>query len=212
MRDNQKSIVRYSTGDRFVHWVVAISFVLLALSGLAFFQFPYFYLAQLFGGGVWDRILHPFIGIVLVAFFAQMAVRMWRWNHLTADDRKWLTGVRSVVFNHEERVPPPGKYNAGQKLLFRVMVASIALLLLTGIVIWRPWFAPFFPPELWRIAIALHALAAFVIILGIVVHIYASIWMVGSVPAMLRGRVSAAWAKQHHGAWYAEVSKSETEP
>ena len=212
MRDDRNTVVRYSMADRFVHWTVAITFVLLALSGLALFQPGYFYLSSLFGGGVWARIIHPFIGIVLVLFFAQMAARMWRWNHLTSEDRQWLEGIKYIIVNQEERVPPVGKYNAGQKLLFWTMVGSIALLLLTGIVIWQPWFAPHFPPELWRIAVAVHATAAFVIILGIIVHIYASIWTVGSIPAMLRGRVSRKWAKQHHGAWYADVAGKERDP
>ncbi|HVA37216.1 MAG TPA: formate dehydrogenase subunit gamma [Candidatus Dormibacteraeota bacterium] len=209
MRKDRDSVVRYSAGDRFVHWTVALAFVLLALSGLALFQPGYFYLSELFGGGTWSRILHPFIGIVLVLFFAQMAVRMWRWNRLTPNDGKWLAGIRDVVVNREDRVPAPGRYNAGQKLLFWTMVTTIALLLLSGFVIWRPWFAPYFSPELWRVAVVVHAVAAFVIIAGIIVHIYASIWTVGSIPAMVRGTVSRGWARQHHGAWYDEISKKE---
>jgi formate dehydrogenase subunit gamma len=52
-------IPRYTTPERVNHWTVAICFVLLALSGLAFFHPAFFFLTGLFGGGPWTRILHP---------------------------------------------------------------------------------------------------------------------------------------------------------
>jgi formate dehydrogenase subunit gamma len=99
-----------------------------------------------------------------------------------------------------------GRYNAGQKVLFWVMVGCLAVLLITGIVIWRPYFAPAFNITVVRIAVLLHAIAAFVLILGIIVHIYAAIWVKGSVRAMTRGYVTRAWAKKHHPAWYKQVT------
>jgi len=86
------------------------------------------------------------------------------------------------------------------------MVGCLAVLLLSGIVIWRPYFAPAFNITVIRIAGLLHALAAFLLILGIIVHIYAAIWIKGSVRAMMRGYVTPAWAKKHHAAWYREVT------
>jgi formate dehydrogenase subunit gamma len=80
------------------------------------------------------------------------------------------------------------------------------VLLLSGIVIWQPWFAPFFPIGLMRLAVVVHALVAWIIILGIVVHIYAAIWVRGTVRAMTRGTVSEAWAKHHHRAWYRQMT------
>jgi formate dehydrogenase subunit gamma len=79
-------------------------------------------------------------------------------------------------------------------------------LIVTGIVIWQPYFAPAFPIVLARIASLLHALAAFVLILGIIVHIYAALWVKGSIGAMTRGYVSRAWARKHHPAWYREIA------
>ena len=73
-------IVRYEPATRINHWIVAISFVLLALSGLALFHPALFWLTDLFGGGSWTRILHPFIGLVMVVMFAVLAAKMWRDN------------------------------------------------------------------------------------------------------------------------------------
>lgn len=200
-------IKRYTASDRLNHWTVAITFMLLALSGLALFHPAFFFLTHLFGGGPWTRILHPFAGVLLFAGFVGMMLRFWKLNRITDDDRQWLRQVGDVIRNREENLPPVGHYNAGQKYLFWTMVVCIPLLLLTGVLVWRPYFAPLMPIFAVRLAVLLHAVAAFVIIAGIVVHIYAAIWVQGSVRAMTRGTVTRAWAKQHHPAWYREITK-----
>lgn len=199
-------IRRYTARERNNHWIVAIAFVLAALSGLALFHPAFFFLTNLFGGGPWTRILHPFIGVVMFLFFIAMAARFWRFNHITAADRQWMRRIKDVLCNRDENLPELGKYNAGQKILFWTMVVSIPLLLLTGIVIWQPWFAPYFPIWLLRAAVVIHALAAWIMILGIIVHVYAAIWVKGTVRAMTRGTVTEAWAKHHHRAWYREMT------
>lgn len=199
-------IRRYTARERNNHWIVAIAFVLAALSGLALFHPAFFFLTNLFGGGPWTRILHPFIGVVMFLFFIAMAARFWRFNHITAADRQWMRRIKDVLCNRDENLPELGKYNAGQKILFWTMVVSIPVLLLTGIVIWQPWFAPYFPIWLLRTAVVIHALAAWIMILGIIVHVYAAIWVKGTVRAMTCGTVTEAWAKHHHRAWYREMT------
>jgi len=72
MKREPNIIARYTVCERANHWLVAITFILLTLSGLALFH-PYFFpLNQLFGGGVWTRILHPFLGVVLIFAFGSM--------------------------------------------------------------------------------------------------------------------------------------------
>lgn len=203
---SEKLIQRYTPRERSNHWVVAIAFILLALSGLALFHPSLYWLSSLFGGGPWTRILHPYIGVVMALSFAALALRMWRFNRMTKEDEQWLCRIGDVVRNRDDRLPEAGRYNAGQKLLFYVMVACVALLLLSGIVIWRPWFAGAFPIVMVRLGAVVHAFAAFVLIAGIIVHIYAAIWVKGSVRAMTRGTVPHAWAKKHHAAWYREMT------
>ncbi|MBU1265463.1 MAG: formate dehydrogenase subunit gamma [Gammaproteobacteria bacterium] len=199
-------IQRYTARERSNHWIVAIAFIFAALSGLALFHPAFFFLVNLFGGGPWARILHPFIGVVMFLFFIAMAVRFWGHNRITPADRQWMKRIGDVVCNRDQGLPEVGKYNAGQKVLFWTMVVSIPVLLISGIVIWQPWFAPFFPIWLMRLAVVVHALVAWIIILGIVVHIYAAIWVRGTVRAMTRGTVSEAWAKHHHRAWYRQMT------
>lgn len=207
---NDKSIQRYSANQRTNHWLVAILFFMAALSGLALFHPSLFWLSQLFGGGPWTRILHPFMGVLMFVFFLGLVISFWRANVFIANDRLWLKRVNRVMRNEEEGVPPIGKYNPGQKLLFWTLLACMLILLLSGVVIWRVYFSQYFGITSIRLAMLLHALAAFVLVLSIIVHIYAGIWIKGSVNAMLHGWVSRAWAKKHHALWYREVTRDES--
>jgi len=200
-------IERYTPGIRMNHWFVAICFVLAALSGLALFHPAMAWLANLFGGGPWTRILHPFIGLVMVIAFAGLAMHVMGDNRMFDRDWQWLRQWRDVVANREEDLPEVGKYNAGQKLLFWVLVLCLITLFVTGFMFWRPWFAGYFPIFLVRLATLLHSIAAVVLICSIIVHIYAAIWVKGSIRAMVQGYVSARWAKAHHALWYREVTK-----
>ncbi len=206
MKNDAKNILRYSPSERANHWLTALTFVLAALSGLAFFH-PFFYpLTQLFGGGVWARILHPFIGAAMAVSFGVMFFSYRKLNIMTTNDKEWLKHVREVVDGDDRNMPEAGKFNGGQKLLFWLMSACMALLILSGIVIWRAYFSFLFPVGLIRLASAVHAASAAFMIALIMFHIYAAIWTRESIGAMLYGRVRRAWAKQHHPAWYRETT------
>ena len=207
---NHKPILRYTTNQRTHHWLVAILFFMAALSGLALFHPALFWLSHLFGGGPWTRILHPFMGVLMFLLFLGLVIRFWRANFFIANDRLWLKRINRVMRNEEEGVPPIGKYNPGQKLLFWTLLICMWVLLLSGLVIWRVYFSNYFSITAIRLAMLLHAVAAFVLILSIIVHIYAGIWIKGSVNAMLHGWVSRAWAKKHHELWYREVTRDDS--
>ncbi len=208
---HHRRIKRYSPGERTNHWIIAFTFILLALSGLALFHPSMFWLTNLFGGGPWTRILHPFIGLVMFFCFVVFAGHMWRHNLMTKADRQWLSQLNDVVVNREDKLPEVGKYNAGQKLLFYVLILCMLGLFASGIVIWREFFAFYFPIWVVRAASVLHAVCALVLICAIIVHIYAAIWVKGSLTAMLRGYVTAGWAWKHHRAWFREqIGKQST--
>ncbi|MDR5839146.1 formate dehydrogenase subunit gamma [Caballeronia sp. LZ034LL] len=198
-------IQRYTPNERTNHWITAITFVLLALSGLAMFHPSMAWLYAVFGGGQWTRILHPFVGCVMFVSFLILALRFWHHNYLDRNDVQWMKQIGDVLANREDRLPEIGKYNAGQKLLFFVMVASLVLLLLSGIVIWRRYFAFYFPITVVRLASVVHAATAFVLIVSIIVHIYAALWIKGSIGAMTRGTVTFGWARKHHPRWFREM-------
>jgi formate dehydrogenase subunit gamma len=198
---------RYPDGDRINHWVIALLWVLAALSGLAFFHPSLFFFSNLFGGGPWTRILHPFLGVAMFAAFALLFVKLWRDNVMNESDREWMKHGGEMLRGDKSRMPPVGKYNAGQKVVFWLMAGSLLVLLATGVVVWRPWFAGYFPIALIRLASLLHAAAAVGLILSVIVHVYAAIWVKGTVRAMTRGTVSEGWARQNHPLWHQEVTR-----
>ena len=206
-KEGNPLIERYTPNERSNHWITAVTFVVLALSGLAMFHPSMSWLAALFGGGQWTRILHPFVGLVMFASFAILVLRFWHHNRFEPGDKEWLKQINDVLNNREDRLPKIGRYNAGQKLLFFTLIFCMSGLLLSGIVIWRAYFAFYFPIEIVRAAALLHAFCAFVLIVSIVIHIYAGLWVKGSMGAMIRGTVTFGWARKHHPRWFAEIAK-----
>jgi formate dehydrogenase subunit gamma len=203
--EGNRLIVRYTPNERSNHWITAITFVLLASSGLAMFHPAMSWLYFVLGGGQWTRILHPFIGVAMFLSFLILMLRFWHHNYLDRNDVQWMKQMDDVLNNREDRLPEIGRYNAGQKLLFFTMVVCLFLLLASGIVIWRRYFSFYFPIGVIRLASVVHAAAAFVLIVGIIVHIYAALWVKGSIGAMTRGTVTYGWARKHHPRWFREV-------
>ncbi len=198
----QKGVVgRYSSGARINHWITAGSLILLALSGFALFHPALFFLTNLFGGGQWTRILHPFIGIVLVISFLGLFLRFVRYNFLNADDFRWLANLGAVINNEDEKLPEVGRYNAGQKIYFWGMTLTILTLVISGVTLWDVYFASYFNIEQKRLAAVAHAAAAVAAVMLWIVHAYAAVWVKGTMRAMMRGSVTGGWAWRHHRKW-----------
>ena len=195
------TVSRYTVAARINHWITAISLVLLALSGLALFHPALFFLSGLFGGGQSARAIHPWIGVVLFVSFLGLFIRFWRANLWRREDGTWLARLRDVLSAHEERLPEVDKYNAGQKAVFWLMSILILVLISSGFAIWDQYFAAYTTIEQKRFAVLIHSMAAVVIICVWIVHVYAAIWVRGTIGAMTRGQVTGGWAWRHHRRW-----------
>ncbi|MFI8316855.1 formate dehydrogenase-N subunit gamma [Kosakonia cowanii] len=203
------TILRTKFFDRACHWTMVIAFFLVALSGIALFFPSLQWLTQTFGTPQMGRILHPFFGVGVFLLLMVMFVRFVHHNIPDKKDLPWLKGIVEVLKGNEHKVADVGKYNAGQKMMFWTIMSMISLLLASGVVIWRPWFAHFFPVALVRWCLLLHATSAIILLLAILVHIYMAFWVKGSITGMIEGRVSRRWAKKHHPRWYREVEAQE---
>lgn len=205
MRRDPRDLVRYTAGQRANHWIVGISFILLGLSGLALFHPAFYPFALLFGGGTWTRILHPIFGVIMGLAFVVMVIRFARHNLMSRVDWQWIGRIGEMVNGNDESMPAQGKYNGGQKLMFWLLLICMLLLIPSGVVLWRTYFD--FPVEWVRWAAVVHSATAVVMICLIFVHVYAAIWVTGTVRAMWYGTVTRAWAKQHHRTWFEEATK-----
>jgi formate dehydrogenase subunit gamma len=202
------TLVRHTTAARINHWITAACFVLLMLSGLAMFHPMLFFLSALFGGGQWARAAHPWIGIVLMVSYAGLIVQYWRDNQWTRDDVAWMEKIDRVLANHEDGVPQVARFNAGQKFVFWSMTLLVPVLFFTGLMIWDVYFSTYTTIEQQRVAVLTHSLAAIAAIIIWIIHVYAAIWVRGSMQAMTRGYVTPGWAWRHHRKWLRRLAET----
>lgn len=197
-------VPRYTTAARLNHLVTATSLVLLALSGMALFHPSLWFLTKLFGGGAVVRAIHPWIGVVLFFGFFGLFFRFWRANLPEKGDADWLKNGGAVLGGHEEKLTEIGRYNAGQKLVFWAMSILILVLIASGLIIWDAYFFQYTSIDTKRLAVLAHAVAAIVAICVWIVHLYAAIWVRGTMDAMTKGTVTGGWAWRHHRRWLRE--------
>ena len=202
-------VLRYTFVERANHWVAALSYIYLLVTGLAFWTPWLFWLALLGGGGQVSRTLHPWFGLIFAAAVMYMYVLWARQMRTTETDKAWWRSVRHYVRNEDDKMPPAGRYNAGQKLLFWGFVIFGLLLLLSGLVLWLPEYIPWSLRYLRYIAVLVHASSALITIGLFMIHIYMSVFAErGAFGSVIRGDVSLDFAKRYHPGWYEEVMRS----
>ena len=201
-------ICRYSLRERVVHWIAGISYMYLLLTGLAFWSPWLFWLATLFGGGTVSRELHPWAGLVFVVAVFFMYGLWANQMHTTQADREFWRAVPHYIRNEDEQVPAADRFNAGQKILFWGFFWCGILLLLSGLILWFPHLIPWNLRYLRYAAVIVHPVFALLTIGLFIVHVYMGTAMErGSFHSMVRGDVSAGWARKFHPTWYERLMR-----
>jgi formate dehydrogenase subunit gamma len=195
-------LVRFSALERFVHWMTATCFIILALSGLNI-TFGKELLLPLIGPeafSTWSQaakyahnyLSFPFtLGVVLIFL-------MWlAWQFPTRVDVEWLKEGGGLV-GHEH--PPAGRFNAGQKLVYWFIVLGGGAAAVSGYLLLFPFYATDIAGM--QTAQAVHGVMAMLFVAVILAHIYiGTIGMEGAFEGMGSGTVDVNWAKQHHSLW-----------
>ncbi|MFT8782900.1 formate dehydrogenase subunit gamma [Acetobacter syzygii] len=202
--DNSNLVLRTKLIDRMFHWSMVSCFTLVALSGLSWFFPSLNWLGYVLGPPQLARVLHPFLGIAVFGLLLCMFVRFVHHNLFVRTDLIWFKHIIDVLLNKHGQKLQIGKYNAGQKILFWGIMSLISLLFVSGLMIWRAYFAVFFPIPVLRLALLAHSVAGLALILLVIGHIYMGLWVRGSIGGMISGYVSRTWARQHHDRWYEE--------
>ena len=206
-------VLRYDFGERLTHWTAALSYIYLLLTGLAFWSPWCFWLAAILGGGQISRTLHPWVGLI---FFLAVMYMYSMWSsqmHATESDKQWWRSLKHYVQNEDDKMPPAGRYNAGQKMLFWSFFYSAILLLLTGIVLWFPERIPWSFRWLRYISVFLHPVVALATIANFMIHIYMSVFAErGAIDSMVQGDVSQHFVKRYHPEWYKEIVGGSSAP
>jgi formate dehydrogenase subunit gamma len=203
--DNNPKLTRFTFAERLIHWIVALSFLYAALTGLSLWSPRLYWLASVFGGGVTVRAWHPLGGLLFVVIFGKMFLSWKRQMRLDSDDRRWLRLAHRYAAHDYSALPEAGRFNGGQKSLFWLQSASAVLLLLSGVVLWWP---ESMSRGLREAAVLIHPLAGILSIAGLVVHIYMGTAATpGAFRGMTQGWVKPGWAASHHAKWYRETQK-----
>jgi formate dehydrogenase subunit gamma len=204
---NQELIPRYSMVERVNHWLGGLTYIYLLMTGLAFWSPYLFWMAAIAGGGPTARFWHPWVGLIFAASLSWTFIQ-WRGDMSIDDsDRAWAKAIPDYIQNEDDKLPPVGRFNYGQKLFFWGMFYSVILLLLSGVVLWYTEALPWNLRFVRYAAILIHASVALVTIGLFLIHVYMSaILEEGSFGSMVHGSVTRAWAWTFHRNWYYQVT------
>jgi formate dehydrogenase subunit gamma len=223
-----RSVERFNGIERFAHWLTASTFVVLALSGLNMLYGRYV-LRPVLGPQLFSdltrigKYLHNYLAFGFILGLVLILLLWLRDNIPDRYDWQWLKKGGGLFSKHSH--PPARKFNAGQKLLFWLVLLGGASLSLSGIALLFPFeFAMFgktfavlnlfglhlpadlTPMQEMQLSQLWHAVVGLAMIVVIIAHIYiGSIGMEGAFDAMGTGKVDENWAKEHHSLWVAEM-------
>ncbi len=232
------AVVRFKAIERFAHWLLAGSFILLGLTGLLSL-FGRTVLIPAFGheansfiliASKWvhNNVAWAFmVGLVMVFAF-------WVWHNLPdRTDIRWIAQFGGIIGS---RHPPAKKFNAGQKVIFWSVVILGASISTSGLALLFPFEIPMFaktfailndlgitgllgldplpsvlaPQEEMQFAQLWHSIVSFILMGIVIAHIYiGSLGMEGAFDAMGTGEVDEAWAHQHHSIWLEDVKTAD---
>jgi formate dehydrogenase subunit gamma len=197
-----RTIVRFNAFERFVHWMTATCFIILAVTGLNItFGRPLF--VSTFGSEAfttwseWAKYAHnylsfPFtIGVVLIFL-------MWIGGNIPNKvDVEWFKRGGGIVGDDH---PPAYRFNGGQKAIYWIVVLGGAAVAITGYVLMFPFYGTTI--DTMQYAQMIHAVVAVLFVAAMLGHIYiGTIGMEGAFEAMGEGTVDVNWAKEHHRLW-----------
>lgn len=186
------------------HWVMAVSFFILTVSGFGFL-YHIEGIGSVFGGFNQMRAIHNWAGVVFsVSLFFTLFSYIVEALSISGDDIAWIF-KGGGYFSKKTVVPPQGKLNTGQKLYYlTVLIAGIAITA-TGLVIWlRPEMADL---KKWILLSHLvHNISFVFMVIAIPLHIYlATLANPGTVRIMLYGTVPLEWARKRHPKWVQKI-------
>lgn len=228
------TITRFGAIERFGHWLLAGSFVLLGITGLIVL-FGRVALIPLFGKEAFAPIalaskwVHNNVAWAFMAGLVLVTVMWIAHNIPNRHDLVWLAKGGGLFSKHSH--PPSRKFNAGQKLIFWSVVILGVSVSASGLSLLFPFELPMFagtfaalndmgitallgmeplpttlaPHQEMQLAQLWHGIVAFAMMVIIIAHIYiGSLGMEGAFDAMGTGEVDLNWAKEHHNLWVEE--------
>ncbi len=207
-----RTLVRFNAFERFVHWMTATCFIVLALSGLNI-TFGKELLTPLIGPvafaewSQWAKYAHNYLSFPFTLGVVLMFLMWIAWNFPTPTDFRWIAQGGGIVGSKH---PPARRFNAGQKVIYWVVVLGGGAAAVTGYLLMFPFYATAVggftvgTTDIAAVQLAqmVHGIVGLVFIAIMLAHIYiGTIGMQGAFEAMGKGEVDVNWARQHHSMW-----------
>lgn len=203
-----QTLTRFNGFERFVHWLTAACFIVLALSGLNV-TFGKALLLPLIGPEAFTNIsivakwAHNYLAWPFMLGIALMFLIWIKDNIPGMVDVRWFAAGGGIVGKGH---PPAKRFNGGQKIVFWTVVLGGAALAVSGIYLLFPATAGgVLNLQFWNVV---HGIVGVLMVAAILAHIYiGTIGMEGAFDAMGSGEVDLNWAREHHSLWVADEMK-----
>jgi formate dehydrogenase subunit gamma len=206
-RSGQK-VLRFKAFERFSHWLTAVSFVILGLTGLNV-TFGKLVLLPLIGPQAFSELsqlaktAHNFTSFAFVAGLVLIALIFLKDNLFEKVDIDWLKQGGGFI---KSKHAPAGRFNLGEKLVFWFSLAAGLAVSASGFVLLFPFYATNIADM--QLAQVVHAVVAVMFVALILAHVYiGTLGMEGAFEAMGTGEVDLNWAREHHDLWLARQSE-----
>jgi formate dehydrogenase subunit gamma len=200
-----RKILRFKAFERFSHWLTAVSFVLLGLTGLNI-TFGKILLLPVVGPDAFSDIseaakyVHNFVSFSFIVGLVLITVIFFRDNLPERVDIEWLREGGGFIKNKHA---PAGRFNLGEKLVYWLSLAAGIAVSVSGLLLLFPFYETNIADM--QLAQGVHAVVAILFVALILGHIYiGTLGMEGAFEAMGSGEVDLNWAKEHHDRWLAQ--------
>jgi len=202
-------IERFTYVERAAHWVNAITFVVLAVSGVVM-AFGKFFLLPVIGSTLFGWLtyalknLHNFAGPLFAVSLVVVFFTFVKDNWPSKEDVAWIMKAGGL-FGSEE--VPSHRFNAGEKVVFWGGVFFLGLIVVgSGVFLDMIVPAVEYTRANMQVANMIHGVATVLMMAMFLGHIYmGTIGMQGAYKAMKTGYVDETWAKEHHELWFDDI-------
>jgi len=208
-KETGRVIERFTYVERAAHWVNAIAFVALAISGIVM-AFGKFFLLPVIGSTLFGWLsyalknIHNFVGPVFAVSLIVVFFTFLKDNWPSKEDFQWLVKAGGL-FGKEE--VPSHRFNAGEKLVFWGGVFFLGIIVVaSGVFLDKIVPGVEYTRANMQIAHMFHGVATVLMMAMFMGHIYmGTVGMSGAYKAMKTGYVDETWAKEHHELWYNDI-------
>jgi formate dehydrogenase subunit gamma len=200
-----RTIVRFNAFERFVHWMTATCFIILAITGLNI-TFGKPVLLPLVGEAAfaswaqWAKYAHDYLSFPFAIGVFCIFLIWIAGNIPNRVDVRWLKEGGGIV---GDKHPPAYRFNAGQKMIYWIVVIGGTLVAASGYLLMFPFYVTDIDGQ--QLAQVVHGVIALLFVAAMLGHIYiGTIGMEGAFEAMGEGTVDVNWAEEHHSLWLAQ--------